>query len=193
MSISLSMSIGLTHGKQGGGGISPPLTTWDEARKGNVTLSEGGRLMTANANDNGVLSTSSKADGVDFYAEFILVNQSSGVIGLGNSSASLSSWSAGNANGFGYDPLFGDVYSGGSALGNSGIGTCVDGDVIGISRISGVVTFNKNGGAYGNPFAVLPTGPLFLLASVYTAKSVRIATEASQFVYGPQSGESPWN
>lgn len=137
--------------------------TWNAADKNaNITLS-GGNLTASHDAGNagaweGVRSTIGKTSG-KWYWELTFAGQPR-MSAVANTSASLTNFFGGDANGWGYYGGDGQKYTGGtgSAYGS----TYVVGDVIGVAlnMDAGTVTFYKNGVSQGQAFSGL-TGTIY--------------------------------
>lgn len=178
-----------------------PVDAFDAANKSvQVTLSENNRRMTSAAANMGAKSITSKAAG-KFYFEFEIVAAPGG-LGVGNAAANVSSWVGSDANSVAWDISGGNVFSGGVSQGSAGIGSGVNGNVIGVAvdRTAGKVWFSKTGsfGAGQDPVAAtggfnLPAGAVFAFAAQNSGGSCRIRTATAQFTYSPPTGYVAWS
>ncbi len=163
-------------------------STWNPADKdSNITLSNGNLTATQGVvgSFTTVRSTVSVTTG-KWYWEYNIGN-SPAMSGVGNASATLSSYIGQDINGQGYYSDNGQKYqnSGSASYG----ATYTAGDVIGIALdTAGTVTFYKNNSSQGS-ISLLFSGPFFAAWSSNTnGVAVTANFGASALTYTPPSG-----
>lgn len=190
---------------EGGSGV-----TWNPSDKSSDITLSGSNLVathvTGSAAYRGVRATSSKDYTSEGYFEIAITTMDAGgylVVGIGTSSASLTTFVGGDANGWGYYGAEGGKKT------NSGsfvtYGSNFDqGNVIGIAFKNGKIWFAKNNTWNGNPAAGTGeafsgiTGVLYPMVSLYDGTaplpvdSVTARFKSSAFSYSPPSGFSAW-
>ena len=107
------------------------------------------------------------------------------IIGIGLASASLSSYTGSDANGWGYSSYDGKKYnnqSGGTGSGTAYGSAWTNGDVVGVAfdADNGTLTFYKNGTSQGTAYSSMSLGTYFPMIGVYGGST----TASGNFNYG---------
>jgi hypothetical protein len=168
--------------------------TWNPSDKwANITLSGGNLTATTTAAAwDAVRTTISKSSGKHYFEMTITAGTTWWIIGIWNSSATLSFYLWSDANGWGYYTNW--------QKGNSWLvaywATYTIGDVIGIAMDmdAGQLTFYKNNVSQGVAFTGI-TGSLFGMCSLLNigaASSITANFGATALTYSPPGGFNAW-
>lgn len=177
-----------------GNSVSVTYATWNPSDKDADIVLSGGNLVASNANGNSgsVRSTIGKNSG-KWYWEITLtaIDNSSWGIGVGNSSATLASYPAFDANGWGYwfgvnpdEKLTNDILS------SYGSANAVNGNIVGIllNMDAGEISFRLQNVDVGVAFTGL-TGTIYAMVGNNNALFTATANfGASAFTYSVPSG-----
>lgn len=164
--------------------------TWNPSDKGaNIVLSGGDLTAATTSSSGGVRSTIGKSSG-KWYWEVTVNTAGQTLIGVANSSASLSVYPGSSSGAWTYYCIDGNKYNAGpkGAYGTS----YTNGDVIGVAldMDAGTVTLYKNGVSQGVMFSGL-TGALYAIVGCSANTSSNTANfGASAFTYTPPAGHS---
>lgn len=145
---------------------APVTSTWNPSDKGaSVVLRGSNYIMSATATAQSVRGTVGRAASGHYYFE-IVVGGPDGqhLVGVGNTSASLSSFPGSDANGWGYYGAGPQKFNG---SGTSYGATFTAGDVIGVEIDNGALTFHKNGTSQGSAYTGI-TGTLYPMVGMGT-------------------------
>jgi len=191
-----------------GTGPKVGLNAYDKAA--NIALSNGWRTATKTTADalNSVRATRGIAYTDSGYFE-VRIDQGTAstfmVMGIGNSSASLTSYPGGDANGWGYYQDDGHKYTNGADAGAMGATYKTNGDIVQIAFKNGSLWFGKNNTWNGNPAANTGaaftgiTGTLYPMLALYNTTNLslpHIVTarfHAWEQTYSAPSGFNAWD
>lgn len=173
---------------QGASGVT--YATWNPADKNaGITLSNGNLTATQGGASRAVRSTIGKASG-KYYWELTQTGGGEADWGIGNSSASLSTWLGNDANGLSYDSSDGKLYKGGVAVATGGA-TYTTTHTIGIALdvTAGTVSFYKNNVAQYTAFSHGIAGTIYAMVGSFAATPVVTANfGATALTYTPPAG-----
>ena len=157
-----------------------------------MVLSSANLTTTTGSSANTIVRATIGVTSGKWYWEVTQATANEVLVGVANSSASLTQYLGQTANGWGYDSLNGAKYNGTSGAYGA---TFTTSDVIGIAldMTAGTLVFYKNNTSQGTAFTGL-TGTLFPAVSAGAAStSMTINFGQQPFVYTAPSGFLPLN
>lgn len=129
---------------------APSTSTWNPSDKGaSIVLRGSNYVMSATATTQSVRGTVGRSATDHRYCEIIIGGPDAvALVGLGNSSATLSLYPGGDTNGWAVYCGDGHKYTNNADGGATGIGAYSAGDVVGLELDNGTLRANRNGGTF---------------------------------------------
>ncbi|CAB5212732.1 SPRY domain containing protein [uncultured Caudovirales phage] len=176
----------MTDVPSGNSSIGGNYCVMNPLQKGGSVSASSGNLTVVNTADSKILGTIGMSSGKWYWEA--TVQTATDIVGIALGNSTLSSFTGGDANSWGYYFSNGNKYNSGSATAYGA--SCATGDVVGIAfdADAGTLTFYKNNTSQGTAYSSLTSGPYFPCAGNGNANTVYINFGQRSFAYTPPTG-----